>query len=241
MARSLLDLVRQACSEIGIPKPNQLFGSVADQEEQLLALAQREGKELSRMANKDGGWQKLRKNYTFNTVPSQAQYSLPSDFEYFVDRTFWNNNYKWELVGPITAQERQVLTYGVVASGPRPKFYIQDNKMVLNPVPTESQLIAYQYYSNAWCQSVGGVPQQYWMQDTDTLLLDEECFIQGIKWRFLRLKGFDYGEEKQQYELDVQRVISRDGGSRDLPLGDSGFQVNFLGFNNIPDTGFGGV
>jgi hypothetical protein len=241
MARTLLQLVQQACLEIGIPAPSFLFGSVSDQERQLIALAQREGKEFARAANKNGGWQELRINYTFNTVTNQTDYPLPADLEYFVERTFWNNKYKWELVGPITAQERQILTYGVVASGPRPKFYIQQNKFILSPAPPEAQLIAFQYYSKNWCQSVGNVTQSLWMADTDTYLLDEECFIQGIKWRFLRAKGFDYAEEKEQYDLDVQRVISRDGGERDLPLGGDGFQVNFLNYNNIPDSGFGGV
>jgi len=237
MARTLLSLVQQACSEIGIPQPQFLAGSVADQEVQLFALAKREGKEFSAVANKNGGWQILRKNYTFNTVPGQDEYDLPSDFEYFVQRTFWDNKYIWELLGPITAQERQVLKYGVIASGPRNKFYIQGNKMILDPIPQDTTLIAYEYYSNAWCQSATGTPQTTWISDTDTYLLDEDVFIQGLKWRFLRAKGFDYAEEREAYDMEAQKTISRDGGSRDLPLGGYGYEVNFLNYNNIPDTG----
>lgn len=239
MARTLLSLVKQACNEIGIPEPQFLFGNVADQEKQLVAFANREGNEFSGVSNKNGGWQNLHKEYTFTTVPGQADYPLPSDLEYFVEKTYWDDKYKWELVGPITAQEKQVLKYGVIASGPRPKFYIRLNKMWINPTPTDAQLIAYDYYSNNWCQSVGGLPQSEWKADTDTYLLDENCFILGLKWRFLRSKGMDYSQEKEDYDAAVQRTIARDGGSRDLPLGGNGYQVNFLNSNNIPDSGYG--
>jgi hypothetical protein len=305
MARTFLQLVQQAASEIGLPAPLSLIGNQNDQEIQLIALANREGKDYSSVANKNGGWQNLRKDYTFNTeilvttgnttsgsaiitnIPSTAglstdwqiqatgfdnfttivsvdsatqitvsapctetqvatalnmgriAYDLPSDFEYFVSRTFWDNKYKWELLGPISAQEKQVLRYGVIASGPRNKFYIRSNKMWLDPMPTEVQIIAYDYYSNAWCQSASGVPQQYWLNDNDTYVLDEDAFIQGLKWRFLRAKGFDYGAEYEQYTDDVNKVIARDGGSPDLYLNSSGYRVNFLNSNNIPDTGYG--
>lgn len=239
MARTLLELVQAAANEIGIPAPQFLFGSQNDQEKQLLALANREGKDFSSMANKNGGWQNLRKDYTFNTVVGQVDYDLPSDFEYFVQKTFWDNQFKWSLIGPISAQEKQILRYGVVASGPRNKFYIRENKMWLDPVPQDEVLIAYDYYSNHWCKSALGVTQPYWQADTDTYLLDEDCFIQGLKWRFLRAKGLSYAEEFKAYEDDCERVMGRDGGSRDLPLGGSDFGQQFLDGANIPETGYG--
>lgn len=307
MSRTLLELVSAAANEIGIPAPQLLFGSQNDQEKQLLALANREGKEFSAMANKNGGWQQLRKDYTFTTenvsglsgsltsgspiitgisstagldsgsiwgiqaegidypcfivsVDSATQitvsksatatqasdltigklaYDLPSDFEYFVQKTFWDNQFKWSLIGPISAQEKQILRYGVVASGPRNKFYIRDNKMWLDPMPASEFIIAYDYYSNHWCESSGGTTQALWAEDTDIFLLDEDCFIQGMKWRFLRAKGLDYAEEFKSYEEDCERVMGRDGGSRDLPLGGSDFGQKFLDGANVPETNYG--
>lgn len=310
MARTLLSMVQQACGEIGIPQPLYLFGSQNDLENQLISIANREARDFMSCANKNGGWQNLHKEYTFNTeflnttgtitatskiitglgstsglsvgdwgvssngfpagtriqsIDSATQvtvtnaatisavgqpvvfgriaYDLPSDFEYFVQKTFWDNKYKWDLIGPINAQEKQILRYGVIASGPRNKFYVRANKMWLDPIPSDSTLIAYDYYSNAPIQ-VANAPTTYstvWTTDDDLYLLDEDCFIQGIKWRFLRMKGLDYAEESNSYELDRQRVIARDGGSRDLPMNGNGYGVNFIDYGNIPDTGYGGV
>lgn len=306
MARTFLQLMQQAANELGIPEPSQIIGAQDEQSKQLLALAQREGKDFSVLANKNGGWQDLHTEYTFTTaavtltgtvvsgsavvtglsstsgitaltfgasgngiaygavvlsvdsgtqvtldqaatesgtvsiVFGQIAYDMPSDLEYFVQRTWWDNTYKWELLGPITAQEKQILKYGIIASGPRSKFYIRKNKMYLNPMPTVSgQLFAYDYFSNAWCESASGTAQQLWTADTDTYKLDEDCFIQGIKWRFLRAKGLDYTQEKMDYEMDTQRVMSRDAGNRDLPIAGGTYGARFLNDDNIPETGFG--
>lgn len=239
MARTLLQLIQQAMNEIGMPEPTAIVGQVDDQSKQLLSLANREGKDFSVLANSRGGWQNLHKEWTFTTVSGTADYALPSDFEYFANRTFWDGNMLWELLGPITAQEKQLLRYGAVTSGPRRKFYVRENKLYLVPTPeTTGDLIAYDYYSNAWCESNTGVSQQRWIADTDTYKLDEDCFIEGIKWRFLRAKGLDYGEEKLAYDTDCMRVLGRDGGSRELSL--SKRVVNqFIDNSNVPDSGFG--
>lgn len=240
MARTFLQLIQQAANEIGIPEPSQIIGAQDEQSKQLLALAQREGKDFSVLANKNGGWQALHNEYTFTTVAAQQAYALPSDLEYFVQRTYWDDSYKWELLGPITAQEKQILKYGVIASGPRRKFYVRSNQMYLDPIPeTTGDTIAYDYFSNAWCQASLGNVQTRWTADTDTYRLDEDCFIQGIKWRFLRAKGLDYTQEKADYEMDCQRVMARDGGSRDLPIAGGTYGARFLSMDNVPETGFG--
>ena len=114
------------------------------------------------MANSRGGWQNLHKEHTFTTVSGTPDYALPSDFEYFVQRTFWDGNMLWELVWPITAQEKQILRYGSVTSGYEESFIFVKIEY-LDPEPTTTgDTIAYDYYSNAWCQSSGGTAQQRW-------------------------------------------------------------------------------
>lgn len=66
--KNLLKMVQQACDEIGITSPTSIFGNTDSQVKQLLALAQREGQEVSTAASRLGGWQELRGEYTFNTA-----------------------------------------------------------------------------------------------------------------------------------------------------------------------------
>jgi len=309
MSRTFLQLMQQASDELGIPQPSQIIGAVDDQSRQLLAIAIREGKEFSVMANGSGGWQNLHKEYVFFTevnspttgditdgsrvitnIPSttgivantwfvdgtglpikakvvsvdsgtqvtidrpvtettagvaltfaKSGYDLPSDFEYFVQKTWWDGSYRWQLLGPISAQEKQVLKYGISPTGPRRRFWVQLNKLYLDPVPgTNGETIAYDYFSNGWCESAAGVAQNYWQADTDLYRLDEDCFVMGVKWRFLRAKGLDYAEEYAAYRDDCIRVMSRDGGNRDLPTNATApAEIQLLSTDQLPDTGYG--
>ena len=303
---TFLALVQAAANEIGIPEPSQVIGAADDQSKQLLALSNREGKEFSQLANKDGGWQKLHKEYTFTTtgysttgtvvsgsavitaIPSTTgytvgmivsgtgiatnvailtvdsatqvtcdtnatasgtavslvfgvnNYALPSDLEYFVEQTFWDKSYRWQLLGPIEAQQKQILKYGITALGPRRQFWIRNNRMYLSPTPSNlTDIIAYDYFSNSWCQSSGGTAQTAWTADTDTYLLDEDCFVLGLKWRFLRAKGLDYAEEHETYMKAVTRIMARDGSSHDLSLNAQGMGLGLLSTANIPNTSYG--
>ncbi len=304
---TFLALVQACANELGIPEPSQVIGATDDQSKQLLALSNREGKEFSQMANKNGGWNKLHKEYVFSTVgysgftgvttaasavitgmssttgivagmiavgstiavgsavlsvDSSTQvtldtaclttsstasmtfgtqdYALPSDFEYFLTQTFWDKTYRWQLLGPLEAQEKNVIKYGISPVGPRRRFWIRNNRMYLNPIPTNiTDQIAYDYLSNAWCASSGGTAQTKWTADTDTYSLDEDCFILGLKYRFLRAKGLDYSEEFETYTKAANRVMARDGAGRDLPLNAQSQGINLLSSANVPDTGFG--
>lgn len=307
MSLTLLELVQEAANELGIPEPSLLVSGQDDQSKQLLALANREGKEFSQMANKNGGWQALHKEYKFKTngftgytgdttassavisnlsttddivvgmavtcanfvgrvlvvsIDSSTQvtvdteasasatdisisfgydaYDMPSDFEYFIAKTFWDGSYRWQLLGPLEAQEKNVIRYGISPVGPRRRFWILQNSLYINPIPTNTtDTIAFDYFSNAWCQSSGGVGQTRWAADTDTYKLNEECFILGLKWRFLRAKGLDYAQEYETYLKACNRVMSRDGGERYLPLNAQANSINLLNSTNVPDTGFG--
>lgn len=310
MASTFLQLVQYACDEIGIPQPTMVVSGQDDQSRQLLSLANREGKIFSQLANKNGGWQKLHKEYIFytngvsgitgdtvsgssvvtnmnttagisigmivsangvelnpqvtvltigvNTVTLSANltvtetgnqftfgfdnYALPSDLEYFVQKTFWDGSYRWQLLGPLEAQEKNIIKYGISPVGPRRRFWIRNNRFYLNPVATNTtDFMAYDYFSNAWALGADGItPQTKFLTDNDTYLLDEDCFVLGLKWRFLRAKGLDYTQEFDDYTQECTRVLGRDGAERDLPMNAQSMNtINLLSDANIPDTNYG--
>lgn len=303
---NLLQIVQTACQEIAIPVPISVVGNTDPQIIQLLALANREGREFSQLPNKNGGWEELRQQYLFSTqgvqgitgtvtsgsavitgmsstvgivagyvatgngIPSQAlvvsvdsstqvtidssatstssgvsltfgkqSYDLPSDFGYFINKTFWDRSYRWQLLGPLEAQEWQVLKSGISPTGPRSRFRIMGNLFYVDPVPASVRTLVYEYYSTGWCQSVAGVAQSLFAADTDYYSLDDDALILGIILRYLKAKRFSYDTDEMSYGRHVERLLARNGGNRDLPLNATASGINFLGNANIPDTGFG--
>jgi len=313
---TLLQIIQNVYNELGITNvPTQLFGNSDPQVMQLIALANREGKDFYNRAFRKDGWQILRKQYTFTinavsgltgtftigspivtgissttgittsmqpyattyipvdtTVQSidsstqitmssnalasgtkqnffcgQVAYNMPSDFLYFMTQTAWDRNFRWQLLGPLDAQEWQVLKSGISPTGPRRRFRIMGNQFVIDPVPGFSTsdngaIEVFEYYSSSWCQSTGGTsgtPQTQFAADTDNYCLDDDCLTLGILWRFKRAKGLDYAEERETYDLLTERTMANDGGTRNLPMNASSSGVRLLNSQNVPDTGYG--
>lgn len=170
-------------------------------------------------------------------------YSLPSDFSFFINQTFWDGNFRWQLLGPLEAQEWAVLKFGISPTGPRRRFRIFNNQFYIDPVPNDNgSIIAYEYYSAYWAQSMGGTSgttKSSFTLDTDNFLLDDDIMTHGLKWRYKQRAGLDYSQEKEDYDRAFERVMSRDGAARSLPLNASASGIRLLNNQNVPDTGFG--
>jgi hypothetical protein len=166
-------------------------------------------------------------------------YAVPVDCDHFIQQTGWDRSFRWQLVGPLNAQEWQVLKSGISPTGPRLRWRLMDGQIFVNPVPASLDNLVMEYYSTGWCQSATGTPQTAWGADTDTPVLQDRLFILGIIARFLNRKGFDSSAAQREYDDAVEQAIGRAGGSRVLPLNARAEPPILLGSASIPDTGFG--
>lgn len=166
-------------------------------------------------------------------------YSIPADCDHFIQQTGWDRSFRWQLVGPLSAQEWQVLKSGISPTGPRLRYRIMDGLIFVNPVPASLDSLVMEYYSTGWCQSAAGAAQTAWAADTDTPTLQDRLFILGIIARFLNRKGFDSSSAQREYDDAVEAAIGRAGGSRVLPLNARAEPPILLGSSNVPDSGFG--
>ena len=177
----------------------------------------------------------------------QIAYPFPTDYDHSTNQTYWDRQYRWQMLGPLTPQEWQVLKSGIAPTGPRRRFRVQGNQFLLDPPPTTNNVLVYEYISNGFCVPNGTLVtpeaaafQTLWTLDTDVGVLDENLMTLGVKWRWLRAKGFDYGEEKQTYDRAVERAASRDaGGARSLVMNRQFISSPLITSSQIPDAGFG--
>lgn len=166
-------------------------------------------------------------------------YPIPADCDHFITQTGWDRSFRWQLVGPLSPQEWQVLKSGISPTGPRLRYRIMGGKIYVNPVPASLDNLVMEYYSTGWCQSAAGVAQTSWLSDTDTPVLQDRLFILGILARFLNRKGLDSTSAQREFDDAVETAIGRAGSSRVLPLNARAEPPILLGSANVPDTGFG--
>ena len=128
---------------------------------------------------------------------AQDTYPMPVGFDFYNNRTMWDRTNRWELLGPDSPQMDQWHRSGIVVTGPRRHFRQIGpfaNQFRIWPAPAEIveplQLV-FEYLSIA-AVNVNNQSQtyaQYFVNDADTPLLDDQAIIMGIKWMFWEIKG----------------------------------------------------
>lgn len=177
---------------------------------------------------------------------AQENYALPSDLAYLIVQTEWDRNFRWQLLGPLDAQEWQVIKSGISPVGPRMRFRIMQGQFYINPVGSATSVytdnIVFEYVSNQWV-GVAATPstgaQTAYLLDTDVALINEDLLTVAVKWMFLRAKGLDWEPYQAEYMFKKDKMTGRSASSRSLPLNSRSSGLRLLNSQNVPDSGFG--
>lgn len=178
-------------------------------------------------------------NTNISLAFGQDTYPMPADYDHMIPQTQWDRGFRWQLLGPMSPQEWQVLKSGISPTGPRRRYRLIDGSFVVDPVPYDTNTLVFEYYSTNWVQSQAGAAQRAWLADTDFFMLDDDALVLGMIWRFRRAKGLDYDEEKDMWERRIELVKARQAAARTLPLNATAGGARLLNSQNVPDTGFG--
>lgn len=153
-------------------------------------------------------------------------YPMPDGFDWFNNRTMWDRTNRWELIGPDSPQQDQWQRSGIIATGPRRHFRkVGPTQSSFRIWPPPADLTAplqlvYEFLSiNAVASKGTDAYTQYFADDTDQTLLDDNAIIMGIKWMFFEVKGFGSYVTLQQRWVDyVNRQMARDGAAGTLQI-----------------------
>ena len=182
-------------------------------------------------------------NTNISLAFGQDTYALPADYDHMIPQTQWDRGFRWQLLGPMSPQEWQVLKSGLSPTGPRRRFRLIGGAFVVDPVPYDTNQLVFEYYSTNWVQSGAaatlGQSQRQFLNDGDFFMLDDSAFVMGVKWRFKHAKGLDYDEDKEMWSRRLDTAIAQQAGERSLPLNANAGGVRLLNNQNVPDTGFG--
>jgi hypothetical protein len=180
----------------------------------------------------------------------QEAYPQPSDLDHFIPQTGWDRNFRWQLLGPVDAQEWQVLKSGISPVGPRLRYRLMNNQIYINPapyVPTGqaspiSDLIVLEYMSKNFI-ALASAPtvavQSSFQNDSDVCLIDEDLVTLSLKWRILKAIGTAYADEHVEFSDKLDRIAGRLTMARNVPLNARASGIRLLNSQNVPDTGFG--
>lgn len=216
---SLLDLITAFCEKSGLPVPTTVIGTADRQIKQIRALLEEEGRVFAQRY----GWQWLTFEASHTTIAAEDQGDIrdiaTNGFLFIKNQTIWDRTDRLPVYGPMNAQEWQAIK-AVVQTGPRYRYRIRGNKLLVNPTPTAGHDWRFEYVSKHWIlDGDSGDGKRLFTKDTDTVCLPEDIMIMGLQWRWKKEKGLEYAEDFRDYEMQVRDALNRDGSKPVLNMG----------------------
>ncbi len=234
MEGTVLSIIQKVCTELGLPSPNDAVSSVDTTVNQLVALLNSAGYELSRAHE----WQFLDRVGVITTVTGQDEYDFPEDWSKSINQTLWSSTLELTPVtGPLSPQLWQALKNGSLGSGIHQSYRIRGRKLVVDPVPgDDGEIYNFEYISNGWIQDYNN-PDKYKSEatnDQDVPLFDEYLLVKFIKLKMWQAKGLD----TTAYQTDFSRLFDAiTSGDKDAPILslNRGVSYRYLSEYNVPE------
>lgn len=215
---SLLTVVQHFCERNNLNSPSTVTGATDGITIQIKALLEEEGADLAAR----GAWEGITLEATHTTVATESQGAIATiasnGFRDFLPDTAWDRTLKLPL-GILNGVE-WATQKGFATTSPRYTIRIRGGNLLANPTPTAGDTWAFEYVSKNWILGADGTTyKEYFTLDTDTMLLPESLLMLGLRWRWLKEKGFDYAEAFRTYENRVTQALGSNGLKKRLNMG----------------------
>jgi hypothetical protein len=168
----------------------------------------------------------------------KMKYDLPSDYESLVPRTMWDKSKHWEMLGPEDAQQWEWLLSGYISTGPRVRWRLLGEYFQIWPGFSNAELLGYEYRSNGWAASSTGTVKTSFTADTDTCIYPSRLMVLFTKLKYFEGKGFDTTAMYRNYASELEAAMALDMSSANLSFAPRPGTV-LIGYDNIPDSGYG--
>lgn len=168
----------------------------------------------------------------------KVKYDLPSDYESTVPRTHWDKSKHWEMLGPESPQQWEWLLSGFIATGPRIRWRLLGKYFQIWPGVSTNELLGYEYRSKGWALSSTDVVKNSFTADTDTCIYPDRLMVLATKLKYFEAKGFDTTAMFRNYLEEFEIVRAQDMSAANLSFAPRPGTV-LIGYDNLPDTGYG--
>ena len=168
----------------------------------------------------------------------KIKYSLPSDYESLVPRTMWDKSKHWEMLGPEDAQQWEWLLSGYISTGPRIRWRLLGAYFQIWPGMSTAEYLGFEYRSKGWAAAADGTVKNSFTADTDTCIYPDRLIVNATKLKYFEAKGFDTTAMMRNYLTEMEAAKALDMSSANLSLAPRPGTV-LIGYDNIPDSGYG--
>ena len=186
---------------------------------------------------------------TLNQVPASAgtgasitfakvKYALPSDYDAIVPRTHWDKSKRWEMLGPESPQQWEWLLSGYISTGPRIRWRLYGDYFQIWPPTATPEYLGFEYRSRGWVTSAVGTVKNSFTADDDTCIYPDRVMVLFGKLKYFEAKGFDTTALYRDFLRELETAMAQDMSAATLSFAPRPGTV-LIGYDNIPDSGYG--
>lgn len=192
----------------------------------------------------DSASQVTASTYPDNTVTDgviyfqKVKYALPSDYDAIVPRTQWDKSKHWEMLGPENAQQWEWLLSGYISTGPRIRWRLYGDYFQIWPGVSTNEFLGFEYRSKGWAKAADGTVKNSFTADTDTCIYPDRVMVLSTKLKYFQAKGFDTTALFRDYMTELETSMAQNISGANLSFAPRPGNI-LIGYDNIPDSGYG--
>lgn len=169
---------------------------------------------------------------------AKTKYALPSDYDSLVPRTQWDKSKRWEMLGPESPQQWEWLLSGYISTGPRIRWRLYGGYFQIWPPTTTAEYLGFEYRSKGWALSSAGAVKNSFTADDDTCVYPDRVMVLMTKLKYFEAKGFDTTALYRDFLRELETAMGQDMSAANLSFAPRPGTV-LIGYDNIPDSGYG--
>jgi hypothetical protein len=190
----------------GQEAPAQIIGNSDQMVVEFRTLSLIEGEELA-----EYDWRNLKVETSFTGNGTQTLFNLPSDFARLMPgERMWTDGNPVRSLTRVTDDEMMAAKVALVEPI-YPYWRLIGSQVEFYPAPESGAVVRTEYRRDKWITDVDGLTYKAeWTVDTDKAILPERLISLGMVWRWKRMKGLDYADDKNDYMASVAKEIGSD-------------------------------
>jgi len=209
---SLLSVVQQVCSVVGVARPQAVIPGIGSNRtmQEMFDLA---NEMAQRIAYDTRDWQGLRRQATFVGNGTQTAFDLPANYKrMLLTSNVWRSTSKVQPMRFIADPDEWIQRVSVGWCDAVGEWTLMGGQMLIVQ-PMGSAVTATFLYLDKNCinlsQTPGGFGNEF-QNDADTFRLDERLLKLGMIWQWKANKGSPYAEDMGTYSDAIANVMGHD-------------------------------
>jgi len=211
MSKTILQIVQEVATVIGVDVPASVYGST---ERELLELAQIANEMGARIAGDTGDWSVLKKLETITGDGIEESFALPSDYLRMLKTTQLRiSSFLEQGLTHFPDTDDWLAMEQYVGNWVTGAWTIIGSDIHIRPIVASAVTVRYYYLDKNFALDTLGAIKSEFTVDTDTFRLDDRVLKLAIIWQWKAQKGFGYSEDMANYEEALAYKIGNDKGS----------------------------